>query len=145
MTKSRMRVQVFDVNETLLDLTALDGPFTEVFGDASARTAWFALVLRLALTATITDTYRDFAVVAGAALDMTAAASGVTLSGSQRDEILGTLRSLPPHPDARRALERLRAGGFRLATLTNSPPGHTRRPDGEFTTRRPLRKASLSR
>ena len=30
------------------------------------------------------------------------------------------MRTLPPHPDARPALERLRSAGYRLAALTNS-------------------------
>jgi hypothetical protein len=33
------RVQVFDVNETLLDLAAMDLHFERVFGDAGVRPA----------------------------------------------------------------------------------------------------------
>lgn len=116
------RVLVFDVNETLLDLAALDEPFRRVFGDASLRSAWFSLVLRLALVATVTEAYRDFAEVAAAALDMTAEAAGVPLDEEGRRAILGTVRGLPPHPEVPGALERLREAGFRMATLTNSPP-----------------------
>jgi hypothetical protein len=32
---------VFDVNETLLDLAALDPHFERAFGDPGAREAWF--------------------------------------------------------------------------------------------------------
>jgi hypothetical protein len=35
------RVQVLDVNETLLDLAVLDVHFERVFGDAGVRRAWF--------------------------------------------------------------------------------------------------------
>lgn len=35
------RVIVFDVNETLLDVRALDPLFTRMFGVASARQSWF--------------------------------------------------------------------------------------------------------
>jgi FMN phosphatase YigB (HAD superfamily) len=34
-------VYVFDVNETLLDLRALDAQFERAFGDPGAREAWF--------------------------------------------------------------------------------------------------------
>src|SRR5947207_13091001 len=34
------RVLVFDVNETLLDLSALDPHFQRVFGDAAVRVEW---------------------------------------------------------------------------------------------------------
>jgi len=36
------RVIVFDVNETLLDLGGLDDLFESTFGDALARSQWFA-------------------------------------------------------------------------------------------------------
>ena len=44
------RVCVFDVNETLLDLGALDPHFERLFGDASTRQAWFGQFLALWLT-----------------------------------------------------------------------------------------------
>ena len=34
-------VCVFDVNETLLDLAALDGEFQRLFGDPEMRVTWF--------------------------------------------------------------------------------------------------------
>ena len=48
------RVLVFDVNETLLDLTALDPEFERAFGTASARVQWFQAMLSSAFLATIT-------------------------------------------------------------------------------------------
>jgi 2-haloacid dehalogenase len=41
-------VIAFDVNETLLDLRALDDPFERVFGTAALRPQWFAPMLQLA-------------------------------------------------------------------------------------------------
>jgi 2-haloacid dehalogenase len=37
------------------------------------------------------------------------------------DEIVGAMRTLPPHPEVPAALDRLRAAGFAMAALTNSP------------------------
>ena len=48
------RVCVFDVNETLLDLAALDPLFGRAFGDPGVRRAWFQQVLQSALVATVT-------------------------------------------------------------------------------------------
>ena len=53
---------------------------------------------------------------------MTAAAHGVTLAAADRDGILRGLVSLPAHPDVPDGLQKLRAAGFRLVTLTNSAP-----------------------
>ncbi len=113
---------VFDVNETLLDLYALDPYFEKVFGRASMRTLWFATVLRNSLVSTVTGHYDDFGKIAGASLDMTARQNGLVLSDENRNTILGAIRSLPAHPDVVPGLERLKEAGFRLFTLTNSPP-----------------------
>ena len=114
------RALVFDVNETLLDLAALDPHFARVFGDAAVRREWFGQVLQTAFVSTITGPYADFGAIGQAALDAVAAKRQVSLAGADRDAIRATMRALPPHPDVRPALERLRDAGFSLATLTNS-------------------------
>lgn len=116
------KIIVFDVNETLLDLKALDPQFEQVFGDAAVRKTWFGQVLRNSLVATITGQYADFGKIAGAALDMTAQLQNVTLGDEDRSTIMGGIRSLPPHDDVIPGLEKLKSAGFRLVTLTNSPP-----------------------
>ncbi|MEZ5391359.1 MAG: hypothetical protein R2724_00450 [Bryobacterales bacterium] len=54
-------VLVFDVNETLLDLSALDPHFERLFGDESVRSAWFTQVLQTAMTLTLTRKWRTSA------------------------------------------------------------------------------------
>jgi len=114
------RVQVFDVNETLLDLAGLDPHFERVFGDAGMRRAWFAQTIQSALVATITGVYSQFGAVAMAALAMTAEQAGVELREEDRDAVATQLRRLAAHPEVPGALERLRTAGLRLAALTNS-------------------------
>ena len=114
------RICVFDVNETLLDLGALDPHFERIFGDASLRRVWFGQLLQSALVATVTGAYSDFGKVGGAALEMVAERQGVTLSDEDKQQILGGMRELPPHPEVAEGLARLRDAGLRLATLTNS-------------------------
>jgi 2-haloacid dehalogenase len=114
------RVQVFDVNETLLDLAAMDPHFERVFGDAGVRRAWFNQMIQSALVATVTGAYSQFGQIGMAALEMTAQRAGVELADADREAILGQIRTLPAHPEVPGALERLRAAGLRLAALTNS-------------------------
>jgi 2-haloacid dehalogenase len=116
------KVIVFDVNETLLDLRALDPHFKRVFGSPIARQLWFSQMLQLAMTATLTDNYHDFATVGRAALQMTAARLRVGLTGDDERAIMGTMLQLPPHLDVKAGLERLKNAGLRLAALTNSAP-----------------------
>ena len=113
---------VFDVNETLLDLRVLNRPFETVFGDTNARSEWFTQLLQLALVVTVTDSYRDFKTLAGEALEVVAARREVVLDDEARASILGMIVQLPPHPEVPDGLDGLRAAGFRLVALTNSPP-----------------------
>ena len=114
------RICVFGVNETLLELGALDPHFGRVFGDPGVRRAWFGQLLQSALVATVTDEYSDFGKHGAAALEMVAERQGVTLSDEDKQQILGGMRELPPHPEVAEGLARLRDAGLRLATLTNS-------------------------
>jgi len=115
-------VLVFDVNETLLDLSGLDAPFQHVFGHVEARTEWFRQVLRSALVYTITGPYADFSAIGRAALQQVASRRGVSLSAADRSAIFDAMRQLPPHPDVAKSLERLQAAGFRMAALSNGVP-----------------------
>ena len=114
------RVCVFDVNETLLDLGALDPQFERVFGDPSARQAWFGQFLTSWLTAMVTGVYEEFGTVGGTALEMIAKRQGVELSDEDKGQILSGMQELPPHPQVKEYLGRLRDAGIRMATLTNS-------------------------
>jgi 2-haloacid dehalogenase len=115
-----VRVIVFDVIETLLDLQPLDPAFEAVFGDGSARQEWFQQMLQSAFVSTVTNAYRDFSVLGRCALAMTAERRGVQLSLDDQQRILGTIRQLPPRPDSIDGLSRLRDAGLRLAALSNS-------------------------
>lgn len=111
---------IFDVNETLLDLSALDPHFERVFGDAGVRYRWFEQMIHSAMLGVITDTYHDFGTVAKGALEAVAARTGVTLTDADKGAILAEIRTLPPHPEVAEALSLLQSAGVRLAALTNS-------------------------
>ncbi len=66
------RVVAFDVNETLLDLLALDDTFERLLGSASQRAAWFAQMLQLSFVAGLTGEYIDFTTAQRGALTMLA-------------------------------------------------------------------------
>ncbi len=115
-----MSVCVFDVNETLLDLSALDDDFERLFGDRSARAAWFQQMLQSALVATVTGRYVTFGELGIGALRMLAERRGVALGEEDERRLAAGMRALPPHPDTAEALAALRGAGFRTAALTNS-------------------------
>jgi 2-haloacid dehalogenase len=108
-----MAVFVFDVNETLLDLRALDGP---VFGgDSSLRERWFSQVLQLAFLTTILGEHRPFGELGAAALRMVA-------PGASAEALSEGMATLPAHADVAPALAALREGGHVLAALSQNLP-----------------------
>jgi 2-haloacid dehalogenase len=111
---------VFDVNETLLDLAALDGFFAELTGTAQARREWFGLMIHSALTLTAARSYRPFGEIGAACLPPVAARHGRTVTSDHQRELGERMRRLPAHPDAGAAISRLRDAGFGVVTLTNS-------------------------
>lgn len=113
-------VIVFDVNETLLDLSALDSWFERMFGRAGARAEWFALMLRWSMVVTLCDRFRDFSTLALESLDALADEHGVSIRAANRDDLVQRIRTLPAHADVEPALRRLQSAGLRLVALTNS-------------------------
>lgn len=118
---ARPKVILFDVNETLLDLTPVKESVGKALGSRpELAPLWFTTLLQYSLVTTVTDHYLDFAEVGAACLRMVAKAHGVELSEEDAKEALAPMRSLPPHADVIPALGRLRDADFRLVTLTNS-------------------------
>ncbi len=111
---------VFDVNETLLDMTPLDDVFQDLFGDKSLRQAWFSSMLQWSAISTLSRRYRDFTELAGDCLDALARRRGVELTREKRQSLFDAILTLPPHPEVRDSLELLRTRGFTLVALTNS-------------------------
>ncbi|MCA0975262.1 haloacid dehalogenase type II [Halomonas denitrificans] len=117
------KVLVFDVNETLLDLTHLEPLFERLFGDPGMLREWFAQLILYSQTMTLSGLYTPFGQLGAGALRMTADIHDISLEQSDIDELASRIGSMPAHPDVAPALERLKAAGFRLVTLTNSAPG----------------------
>jgi 2-haloacid dehalogenase len=116
-----VKIIAFDVNETLLDLSALDGPFTEMFGSAQWRAQWFAQMLQLSFVGGLTGEYVDFSSAQRAALLMLGQRTGRNVSADDADEMVSRMSRLPPHPEVPAALSRLRDTPLTIVALTNSP------------------------
>ncbi len=114
------RVIAFDVNETLLDLRALDDTFERLLGSTSQRAAWFAQMLQLSFVAGLTGEYVNFTTAQTGALTMLAQRRDRPLTPQDVTEVLKQMSSLPAHPDVLRPLERLAATPLTVVALTNS-------------------------
>ena len=116
----RPSVIVFDVNETLSDLSPLGARFVEVGASASAAPLWFASVLRDGFALTAAGENPPFAVVARELLvsQLSEAQLNRTVEEATQHVMDGFSR-LELHADVVNGLDRLHEDGFRLVTLSN--------------------------
>ncbi len=115
-------VLVFDVNETLLDIDTLVPLFERLFGDRGAMREWFAQLVLYSEAMALCGSYAPFGTVGAGILRMLGEIRGVSVSDADTAELRVRTLAMPAHADVLPALDRLKAAGFRLATLTNSAP-----------------------
>jgi 2-haloacid dehalogenase len=121
MTNKLPKLLVVDVNETLLDLSAMKERVGEALGGrVDLLPLWFTTMLHYSLVSTVGDNYEDFGAIGSAAMMMVARNQGIELSQEAAREALMPMCSLPPHPEVAGALSQLKEAGFRTVTLTNS-------------------------
>jgi 2-haloacid dehalogenase len=114
------KIVAFDVNETLLDLRALDAPFEELFGSAALRGQWFAQMLQLSFVGGLTGNYVTFSEAQQAALLMLGQRQGVAVSNAEAAAMVNRMESLPPHPEVPGALKKLADTPLTVVALVNS-------------------------
>jgi 2-haloacid dehalogenase len=134
--QSKPSVVVFDVNETLIDIEALGPLFERVFGDRRVLREWFGQLVLYSMTTTLSGLYEDFFALGRGLFEMVGAVHGVAVEAADVEALREGLLTMPAHPDVEEGLRELKRGGFRLVTLTNSPPN----PGGPT----PLERAGLA-
>jgi len=114
-------VIVFDVNETLLDLSPIRTWFAERYEETPNAKLWFTELLRLSFVSAATDRYLPFTTLATSALDTVASNAGTSATADDMATLARLFATLPPHSDVESGLDLLSGEGFVLAALTNSP------------------------
>jgi 2-haloacid dehalogenase len=117
---------VFDVNGSLLDVDSMAPFFQKVFGDDGIKMTriWYDdLVLYASVIGSSGSYPGSFIHLGQAALQMEASVYHVELRPADVDDLKAQLLSMRMFPDVPDGLRMLKDAGFRLATLTNSPPG----------------------
>jgi len=113
-------VIVFDVNETLSDMTPLQKRFEQVGAPAVLARVWFAALLRDGFALAATGDSAPFAVIGADGLRRVL--HDVDLNTGMDDavrHILQAFAELNLHPDVVAGVTALKDAGFRLLTLSN--------------------------
>jgi len=111
---------VFDVNETLLDLTTMEPTFERIFGEKSAMRLWFANLIMYSAALTVAGCYVPFTDIGAAVMKMLADTRGIKIDDKDKKELTEKFSTMPPYPEVPPALRKLRNAGFRLFTLTDN-------------------------
>ena len=117
---ARLPLIVFDVNETLLDLTTMEPTFERIFRDKGAMRFWFANLILYSSALTVAGCYVPFTDIGSAVMKMLADTRGIRIQNSDEKELVEKFSTMPPHPEVPGALQKLREAGFRLFTLTDN-------------------------
>lgn len=111
---------LFDINETVLNLSPLKPKFKKIFGDESTATTWFSMLLHSSTVCALTGVKSTFSTLAADMLDNLAARQKLKLFSTDRNEILTTFANLPAHNDIKSALILLKENGYQTIAFSNS-------------------------
>lgn len=124
---SRAHVIVFDVNETLSDMSPMAARFVEVGVPAELARLWFTALQRDGFALAATGNTARFADVGAETLAVFLASCGVPGAEGAARRLVSSLAQLPLHPDVPEGIHALRAGGHRIVALTNGSARTTER------------------
>jgi len=116
----RPSVVVFDVNETLSDLSPMADRFADLGVPGSMAEQWFAALLRDGFALTAAGASEKFSVIAEGVLRTLLAPEELDRDLDEAvQHVMSGFTALPVHPDVPDGVRALRALGLRLITLTN--------------------------
>jgi 2-haloacid dehalogenase len=128
-------VLVFDVNETLIDFGSMTPLFERIFGDKRHLREWLGHLVMYSMTLTLSGLYNEYYALGMGLLKMVGDIHGKTVTEEDMKQLKTGMMTMPAHPDVVEGLKQLKAAGYRLVSLTNSPPN----PNGKT----PLENAGL--
>ena len=116
----RPSVVVFDVNETLSDLSPMADRFTDLGVPGTMAKQWFAALLRDGFALTAAGASERFSVVGESVLRALLAPEQLDRELNDAvQHVMSGFTALPVHPDVPDGVRALRNLGLRLVTLTN--------------------------
>ncbi|MBV8073869.1 MAG: haloacid dehalogenase type II [Candidatus Eremiobacteraeota bacterium] len=127
---TRIRLVVFDLFGTLLDIASLSALAAPIVGAERADDfvrIWREKQIAYSFAASLMGRYEDFDTITRCALDYALASLGLAPTAAMRATLNEGWFELRPHPDATLGLEGLRSQRIRTAVLTNGTLGTAKR------------------
>lgn len=121
-----VKVVAFDIIGTTFSLEPMRDRLRALGLPTNSLELWFTLALRDACALAASDTFQPFAKILQTALGQVLSQSHLDVAPDQITKVLDGLKQLPPHADARQALEAVKAAGRRTMALTNGAEASTR-------------------
>lgn len=115
-----IKTVLFDMNETLLNLSLLNNNFRKYFDNDFVIKYWFTKILHSSTVMGAMNEYKNFGLLADAALESVFQESNKTLTDEIKKDILGSFRHLAPYDDVIPALKRLHKRNIRTIAVSNS-------------------------
>lgn len=115
-------VLVFDVNETLIDFESMHPLFDRIFGEQRVLREWLGHLVMYSMTLTLSGLYKEYYSLGMGLLKMVGDIHGKTVTQDDMEQLRIGMMTMPAHPDVVEGLKQLKAEGYRLVSLTNSPP-----------------------
>jgi 2-haloacid dehalogenase len=121
----RPKVVAFDIIGTTFSMEPLRPKLEELGLPGPVLERLYAETLRDAMALAAAGGFAPFATVMKSALGQILAEHELTATDAELSEVLGLMKTLPPHPDARKAFEVLRGAGIRILALSNGAASAT--------------------
>ena len=116
------KVLVFDVNETLIDFESMHPLFERIFGEKKVLREWLGHLVMYSMTLTLSGLYKEYYSLGMGLLKMVGDIHGKTVTQDDLEQLRTGMMTMPSHPDVVEGLNQLKGEGYRLVSLTNSPP-----------------------
>lgn len=117
----RPKVMVFDVYETLLDMSEVERKINALTDSKRGYSIWFELFMEYCFVNNSLDTFHDFISIAKVTLQMAGNILGKTIYDPEANDLLELLKHLPVHEEVQSGLSQLNDLGYTIVALTNAP------------------------
>ena len=121
VTINKPSLILFDVYETLLDMTEMEKRVNNLMDSKRGYIIWFELFMQYCFVDNCTVQFNDFTSIAKATMQMAGKTLSRIIKEDDIDSVLELLHYLPVHDGVQEGLSDLSNQGFRIAALTNSP------------------------